>query len=97
MMVRKSPPTFGYERLVAHCATYPDLNIFVSRQGVPDFLAETRSHGRHYLILYYLTVREAYACRDAPGRGGNVEFSGPYPVTAREYKVLDDFRKRQEP
>lgn len=95
MMVRKAPPTFGYDRLLVHCGTYPDLNVFVSRHGVPDFLAETRNHGRHYLILYYLSRRQAYACRDLPGRGGSVEFSGPYPVTPREYKVLDDFRGRQ--
>ena len=63
MMVRKSPPTFGYDRLLDNCRKHPDLGVFVSRQGVPDFLAETRNHGRQYLILYYLSRREAFACR----------------------------------
>ncbi|MCP5532922.1 MAG: hypothetical protein H7A48_07100 [Akkermansiaceae bacterium] len=94
MMVRKSPPTFGYDRLLDNCRNHPDLGVFVNREGVPDFLAETRSHGRQYLILYYLSRREAFACRTESGRGRGVEFSGPYPVTPREFKVLDDFRKR---
>ena len=94
MMVRKSPPTFGYQRLLDHCRTYPDFDVFVRREGVPDFLAETRNDGRQYMILYYLPRRQAYACRAHAGRGRGIEFSGPYPITPGEFKVLDDFRKQ---
>lgn len=97
MMVRKDPPTFGYDRLTVHRGAFPDVDVFVDREGLPDFLAETRNHGRQYLIFYYLSRREAYACRDLPGRGRGVEFSGPYPVTDHEYEVLDGFRKGGKP
>lgn len=93
MLVRESPPSFGYQRLRSQAAVFPDLEYFVSTQGNPDFLAETGNRDRQYFILYYLSRRQAFACRTKPGTKQAVEFAGPYPITPREYRLLDTFRK----
>jgi len=93
MLVRAEPPSFGYHRLVAQSATYPDLKAFVSQHGLPDFLAETGNQDRRYLILYYLKARHAFACRSRPGNNRAVEFAGPYPITDKEFRLLDGFRR----
>jgi hypothetical protein len=93
MLVRQEPPSFGYQRLVTQMNQFPDLEFFVDRQGVPNFLAETGSQGRKYFILYYLRERKAFVCRNRVENPTTVEFAGPYPVTEREYKLLDAFRK----
>jgi hypothetical protein len=79
--------------LVTQSGDYPDIALFVQRQGTPDFLVETGNLDRHYFILYYLGTRKAYACRTRPGHPKAVEFSGPYHITAREYRMLDGFRR----
>lgn len=94
MLVRQEPPSFGYQRLNARIAAYPDLGVFVAKRGVPDYLAETSNRDREYFILYYLKDRNAYACRTRPGNSGAIEFAGPYPITPREYKTLEGFRKK---
>jgi hypothetical protein len=93
MLVRKVPPSFGFQRLTTQAHKYPDLGLFVAQRGLPNFLAETGNDGRHYYILYYLKKRESFACRAGPGNGLAVEFAGPYPITAREYHLLDGFRR----
>ena len=93
MLVRKEPPSFGYYRLTSQTQIYPDLAIFVQSKGTPDFLAETRDQHRSYFILYYLGKREAFACRTQPERPQAIEFSGPYPITKKEFKILDDLRE----
>ncbi len=93
MLVRREPPSFGFQRLTAQSIAHPDLGIFVSRHGVPNFLAETSNADRHYFILYYLGDREAFACRTGKGNNRTVQFSGPYPITPREFRLLDDFRR----
>ena len=93
MLVRAEPPSFGYHRLVAQSASYPDLTAFVSRHGLPDFLAETGNQDRLYLILYYLKARHAFACRTRAGNSRAVEFAGPYPITDKEFRLLDGFRR----
>jgi hypothetical protein len=93
MLVRPEPPSFGYQRLLTQMNLFPDLGFFVSRHGVPNFLAETGSQGRKYFILYYLQERKAFVCRNRVDNAAAVEFAGPYPVTEREYKLLDTFRK----
>jgi hypothetical protein len=93
MLVRKEPPSFGFHRLETQSRIYPDLGLFVKQRGQPDFLAETGDHERHYFILYYLRERKAFACRTRPRHAGTVEFSGPYPITAGEYRLLDGFRR----
>ena len=93
MLVREEPPSFGYQRLRSQAAVYPDLGLFVSMHGNPNFLAETANRERHYFILYYLSRRQAFACRTRPGMRNAVEFAGPYPITDREYRLLDTFRK----
>ena len=93
MLVRQQPPSFGYLRLGTQSLVYPDLATFVKKQGVPDFLAETHNSARHYFILYYLSARQAFACRSRSGDRGAVEFAGPYPITHREFQLLDGFRK----
>ena len=96
MLVRRDPPSFGFHRLMSQCGDYPDLGLFVTKHGVPDFLAETGTHDRRYFILYYLPVRKAFACRTHSDNRSAVEFAGPYPITAKEYKVLDGFRRNAE-
>ena len=92
MLVRNDPPSFGYQRLVSQAHAYPDLGLFVTKHGVPDFLAETGNRERRYFILYYLKQRHAFACRTHSGDSRAVEFAGPYPITDGEYKLLDGFR-----
>ena len=93
MLVRKDPPSFGYQRLLTQCHTYPDLGLFTKKRGIPDFLAETGNRERRYFILYYLKVRHAFACRTRSASDPSVEFAGPYPITKREYKLLDGLRR----
>lgn len=95
MLVRKEPPTFGYYRLTSLSKIYPDLAFFVHKKGDPDFLAETDNRSRNYFILYYLEPRQAFACRTRPGQRQSIEFAGPYPITDKEYKVLDGFRTKE--
>jgi hypothetical protein len=94
MVVRQEPATFGYYRLTSLARIYPDLEFFVGKRGVPDFLAETDSENQDYFILYYLKKREAFACRTHLGRQHSIEFAGPYPITKREFETLDGFRKK---
>jgi len=100
MLIREEPPSFGYQRLSTQARTYPDFGIFIQQNGLPDFMAETANRDRRYLILYYLKERHAYACRTKSPRAKAVEFAGPYPITKREYELLDGFRtasvKRRE-
>jgi hypothetical protein len=93
MLVRKEPMSFGFLRLETQSKIYPDLALFVSKHGIPSFLAETHNRELHYFILYYLEERLAYACRSQSAGSRTVEFAGPYPVTEREFKLLDGFRK----
>lgn len=92
MLVRRDPPSFGYQRLEYQSRAYPDLGFFVSKHGQPDFLAETGERDHQYFILYYLKDREAFACR-TKSAAGSVEFAGPYPITDREFRLLNDFRR----
>jgi len=92
MLIRETPPSFGYQRLSTQARSYPDVGIFIQQNGLPDFLAETSKSERQYLILYYLQQRHAYACRTKSPRSRAVEFAGPYPITKREYALLDGFR-----
>ena len=94
MWVEESPPSFGYKRMMKQTRAYPDLAAFVADKGIPDFLAETVNQGHDYFILYYLEGREAYACRTRAGSGRRLEFSGPYPVTDREFQSLDEVRSK---
>lgn len=95
MLVRQAPPSFGFLRLASQSQTHLDLAMFVRQRGVPDFLAETGDQQQHYLILYYLKARHAFACRTRHGRAGSLEFAGPYPITSGEYRLLDAFRRGQ--
>ena len=92
MLVRKDPPSFGFKRLTTRSALYPDLLWFVQQRGIPDFLAETGDEDWQYFILYYLKPRQAFACRTHHRLRTAIEFSGPYPITDREFRLLDDFR-----
>ncbi len=92
MLVRKEPPSFGYQRLEFQSRVYPDLGFFVTKRGLPDFLAETGERNRQYFILYYLRDREAFACRTTSS-ARSVEFAGPYPITDKEFRLLDGFRR----
>ena len=91
MLVRKEPQSFGFQRLTTQIGAYPDLGFFVSKHGLPNFLAETGTRENKYFILYYLTDREAFACRTRVENRRTVEFAGPYPITDREFRLLDAF------
>jgi hypothetical protein len=93
MHVSKKPESFGYYRLMTLARVYPDLEFFLRKRGNPDFLAETSNAGRHYLIVYYLGERQAYASRPRMGSRKALEFAGPYPITAKEVVILDKLRK----
>ena len=97
MLVRKNPPSFGYSRLATRSKIYPDLGFFLKKKGLPDFLAETGDHDRQYFILYYLQERKAFACRTRAGHAEALEFAGPYPITSREYRLLNGFRQGKVP
>lgn len=92
MLVRHEPQTLGHRRLVYQSASHPDLAHFVSQRGEPDFIAETASDDRRYLILYYLDQRQAFACRTWSGRGTHIEFAGPYGMTAKEAELLQGLK-----
>jgi hypothetical protein len=94
MFVRQDPPTFGYQRLLTGMRDYPDLATFVNQRGLPDFLAETGDRSQRYMILYYLSKRQAFACRTISSRSRAVEFAGPYPITDGEFKTLDGIRQK---
>lgn len=94
MLVRHAPPTFGFQRLSALSTVYPDLGLFLSEEGFPEFLAETNKGKNRYLILYYINSRKAFACRSGEGKSRQVEFSGPYPVTEKEVSTLQDLREK---
>lgn len=97
MYVRQEPMTFGYYRLSSLSRIHPDLDVFVRKRGMPDFLAETSNRGRGYYILYYLKDRQAFASRTRPGQRRSLEFAGPYPITPREYETLDAIRNKEAP
>jgi hypothetical protein len=97
MFVRENPQTFGHYRLISLARIKPDLEAFLRSRGLPDFLAETSNRGRSYYILYYLKERQAFASRTRAGQGRSLEFSGPYPVTDKEFETLDAIRRKQSP
>jgi hypothetical protein len=92
MLVRKSPPSFGFSRLQAHVRAHPELEGFLKARPIPDFLAETSDELRTYFILYFLSKKQAYAFRTQPEDQASLEASGPYPITVGEQQTLEDFR-----
>ena len=93
MLVRQVPETLGHRRLVYQTAAHPDLGNFLKGKGLPDFIAETSSEDRQYLILYYLDSRRAFACRTRRSPGTVIDFAGPYPMTERETKLLRELQE----
>ena len=92
MLVREEPPTLGFHRLKQQSMSHPDLAAFINKRGRPDFVAETHSDDRHYMILYYLKHERAYAARTWRGQSV-IEFAGPYPITEQETKLLGDLKR----
>jgi hypothetical protein len=88
MLVREMPPTLGHRRLAHQAVAHPDLARFLETKGRPDFIAETSSDDRQYLVLYYLARHHAYACRSWRGQPDAIEFAGPTPITDQEVEVL---------
>ncbi len=95
MLVNAEPKTFGNYRLTSLMRIYPDLDLFVAKRGVPDFLAETDNSRQHYYILYYLKDRQAFAARTRPPHRRRLEFAGPYPITDKEKRTLQELRNKQ--
>jgi hypothetical protein len=96
MWVRNEPPSLGQRRLTHQTGVYPQLGGFLRTRGMPDFLAESYANDRHYLILYYLTAKRAYICRAKPPQTREIEFSAPYAMTRREYRMLQGFKREAE-
>lgn len=95
MMVKAEPETFGHYRLTSLMRIYPDLDLFVAKRGMPDFLAETSNGSQHYFILYYPKERQAFAARTRPPQRQRLEFAGPYPVTDKEKQTLQGLGRAQ--
>lgn len=93
MLVRGHPPSLGQRRLVSQSGVYPDLGEFLKIRGMPDFVAETNASNRHFLILYYLDAKSTYACGAKAPSTREIEFSGPYAMTKREYRLLREFKR----
>jgi hypothetical protein len=93
MLVRQEPRTLGFQRLESQSGVYPDLGVFLRVHGMPDFLAESTTSNRHFLILYYLDNRCAFACRAKDPSTRIIEFSGPYPITEREFQLLEGLKR----
>jgi len=94
MLVSRQPATLGLHRLEYQSSVYPDLAKFLARHKWPDFLAETTSDRRHYLVLYYLARREAFAARTRRPDDRSMEFAGPYPITQREFDLLSELQRQ---
>lgn len=88
MLVREQPPTLGHRRLVYQSAEHPDLSAFLNKNGEPEFIAETSSGDRRYIILYYLDRKKAYACRTWDNDNTIINFAGPYDVSDEEVSLL---------
>lgn len=91
MIVRESPPSFGFSRLQAQVRAHPELHSFLKGRALPDFLAETSDDARSYFILYFLAQKQAFAFRTQTEGKKGLEFSGPYPITEGETQALEDF------
>lgn len=96
MVVSSEPATFGHYRLTSLMRIYPDLDLFVAKRGMPDFLAETHNARQHYCFLYYLKERQTYVARTSPIQRGRLEFSGPSPVTDKEKKILSELLNKNQ-
>ena len=94
MFVKAEPETFGHYRLISLMRNYPDMGLFVAKRGMPDFLAETSNSRQHYCILYYLNSRQAYAARTRAPNRQRLEFAGPYPITEKEKRILQNLQKK---
>ena len=97
MYVAAEPETFGHYRLVSLMRLLPDLDLFVSQRGMPEFLAETSNGRKHYYILYFPKQRQAFVARNRPNHQRRLEFAGPYPITAKEIRILDGLRNEERP
>lgn len=93
MLVRKDPPSLGLQRLTNQSGVYPDLGVFLKSRGMPDFLAETNARDRHFLLLYYLGTKQAYACLAKSPSSRQIAFSGPYTMSPRECSLLLKFKQ----
>ncbi|MFC7337968.1 hypothetical protein ACFQY0_12320 [Haloferula chungangensis] len=93
MLVRRDPETLGHKRIVYQAAAHPDFASFLNSSGEPDFIAETSSDSRQYMILYYLDSRNAFACRSWRGSQQRMEFAGPYPMTKKETELLQELKE----
>lgn len=97
MMVSAEPESFGHYRFTSLMRIYPDLAVFTEKRGTPEFLAETTNSRQHYFILYYLKDRQAFAARTRPPKRHRLEFAGPYPITDKEKRILQDLRTKKSP
>ena len=94
MLVREAPPTLGARRVAYQSANHSDFAQFIRRNGLPDFVAETSSGDRRYMILYYVEKRQAFACRTWNGYRNEINFAGPYPINNKEAQLLNELRDK---
>lgn len=95
MLVRCEPPSYGFLRMQASSRSHPDVSRFVKQKGVPDFFAEAKNTSGRYQLFYYLRSRQAFICRTSLVASTESQFAGPYPITAKEHRLLSDFQRQQ--
>ena len=96
MLVRETPGTLGYRKLMSKSEQCGDLKVFIAQKGLPDFVAEANSSNREYLIFYYLDKHQAFACRTRGKGSPQVEFAGPYAMTTGEWKLLSEVKTQAD-
>jgi hypothetical protein len=94
MLVRKDPPSLGQRRLTSLAGVYPDLGGFLRAHGSPEFLAETHTSNRHFLVLYYLTTQTSYVCQAKQPSTREISPAVPYTMSRRECNLLKDFQRQ---
>jgi hypothetical protein len=95
MLVIDQPPTLGYKRLQSHRAIHPEFAQLLEELGQPDCIAESTQEDQHYMILYYLNQRHAFSCRtNAKRSSAMMQFSGPYPISDKEFNTLTQFKAK---
>ena len=90
MLVREEPPSLGYRRLAYQSDIFPGLRGFIAVHGQPDFLAETRGGGIHYLVFYYLNPGRVFVMHTRGSGTGSMECDGPYALGHKERIKLDE-------
>ncbi len=93
LLIQRNPPSMGYQRLVNQRVLHPEFASWLDQMGMPEFMAEKTLDEHHYMVLYYLSRKQAYSCRTSRHYSSErMAISGPLNITPREQHILRDFR-----